>query len=1299
MYMNIRVFIIIIAFLGCHQLNSQDLFGFGNCDEEYGSTFTVELAYNCPTEVYQGDVVCVDLIVNNWDPVEIFQFTQSWNPYVLEYISNPIMSTILPPLGNPFNVGVDGVNEILADEGNLGVIISTLDPATSNAVTLPDGTILLRTCFNVIGEPGTNSLITFTDNLTQLDEPEISTTPIGENSSCNLDWSLETCTIRILCDDLSIQAGWCDSPDSGPNGSANFTACGGTPPYNWEINGQTGTSNGEQVFINNIPPGTQTLLVTDDTGSTTTASIVISQSNSPLSASPLIIENPLCVNRPDRGTITLDESSVNGGTPPYTYAWSNFEFNVTEIDRQEPGDYELTITDANGCNLILPATLEIDTLKVTATVIQDANCEDGGTILLEATGGTPNASGEYFYNGLNLGVTYTETNWPGNSWYYYQVEDFAAPRCTTVVDSVWIEEIGSPTLSIEIDSISCFGSNDASFKAWLNNSAADFPLPMVTDQDGNILQMVVGGGDPDNGIPDTISNFNPAGLSPGKYFITITERIFDPTIGAPVDGCTLDTCLIITEPTELQIGISNDPPSCLGNDGKIYVSATGGTEPYTYTWDGAFEGDTLCDLMGGIYNVTVTDANGCTDETSLLLPDGSDDQIDIAIIVVNPVSCFEGEDADLQVAVFSGGGPFDYAWEDEDGILLSTTPNLTNVGAGEYYVTVTDPGANCRAIDTFNLIQPPSLEVDINVIQPDCVNISNGRIEITPLSGPMPFTYLWENNTTLPILPALSADEYCVTITDANNCSIDTCIVLMSLQPPVELSIDQIFAAECTDEDTGSVQVSASGGNGGPLYSFTAASVIDGSIISTGTSTSPFVLENLPVGEVVITVSDLTCPSESETITIPNTAPLSLDQSFTTITEPTCAGASDGSATIQALGGAGAYTYIWQSDNSTGNTNNNLSAGIQYITINDANGCTMLDSIEIGQPDSLIASINTFLTFDISCASSNDGSIAIDVIGGNQTGYTYTWDPDVSDNNFASNLGLGTYTVTVSDELGCSDTVSYTMTSAPPITAVVATPEMPECFGGTTCISIASASGGQGGPYTFTIADGGFNIPIDSCVEVISDTFDIKVFDGSSGAACFWSTSLYVPQPDEIVVAFDASTVETALGDSNITVTVDYDTQLPLDTILWSPEGIVECQNADCSSVSVFPTVTTDLTATVIDENGCDNSASIQVIIDDTRLVYFPNAFSPNQDGVNDDFTGFFGEGVRAVEFFNVFDRWGNLIYAEEGIANGNSLTLDGWDGKFKGEKLDPGVYVYHSRVSFVDDRIIDYKGSFTLLQ
>jgi len=335
-------------------------------------------------------------------------------------------------------------------------------------------------------------------------------------------------------------------------------------------------------------------------------------------------------------------------------------------------------------------------------------------------------------------------------------------------------------------------------------------------------------------------------------------------------------------------------------------------------------------------------------------------------------------------------------------------------------------------------------------------------------------------------------------------------------------------------------------------------------------------------------------------------------------------------------------------------------------------------------------------TNGINCFGNNTGQIAILHDGGNIGGvFTYNWQNTAASGPLATGLASGSYSVTVVDEKGCSDSVDITLDAQEVVNATVPEPDPILCFGGLTCITVDAATGGSGPEYRFSI-NGGPLYSLDSCIQVYASDQDylVEVFDKDG---CSYSTTVFIDQPEEVVVNLGVD-VEVGLGEQAI-LSAQIVADNPIAVIEWTPIGPDDqCLGSNCQQLEVNPSGDETYLVLVTDINGCTGSDEVKVTVNSRRNVYIPNVFSPNGDAYNERFKVLTGNGVSRVNYFRIFDRWGEQVYNEENLEP-NPTGVGDWDGTFRGSKLMPGVYVYLVEIEFIDNRKIVYRGSITLLR
>ncbi len=1228
-----------------------------------------EISIGSDLSTSNGVQFCVPVTVSNFQELSSLQLTITWDPSIFTF-DDKVITMNLP------NFDANDCNVTSVLDGNLSMVWINDD---FTGVCLPDETVIFSLCFIPIGDPGDLSGIAITNNLSEaLVAVSINDEDIAQADICEMDLIGNPGVMQIGCNSLFINAGSCSTPTGSTNGAINFFFCGGTPPYSWDITETTdsGVSNmdNELVIISGLGTGSYTVNVADDTGASTSATVQV------LNAQEMVLvldgTDPTCLDR-NNGEVWLEP--IAGGVPAYHEAWSNFEFSTMNIDDLEAGTYTVTVNDAFGCVAIDSFTLNLDTLKITATLVDSVSCPGAtdGQVFLQAEGGIPGY--EFMLPGGDVGpLSSVDDIAVDTGWYIFHVEDESFPKCTTDLDSLYIPYKTMITVDVQVEDIQCHGSCDGMVTVCpAGGTVYSYRLR-------NDVGMLITGG------TNTPTKYWHDALCAGTYIIEVEDIS---------SNCMVTQEFTITEPDTFYVDTVVMQQSCTGNDASIVLDPIGGSPGYTYLWDDGNMDKDRTGLGGGMYEATVTDLNGCQDSIKVTIDNVQ--ILDVEVMIIQEPSCDCG--GLMRGDVVSGGTGFIYQWytyDADDGDPTNDTPYSTfnivgGVCPGNYYLIVEDTNNGCFSEpDTINMPSGGDITLGATAILPTCVGDTNGTIIIQVTNGGPDIIFDWEDfpqNT--PVQSLLSAGTYCVTVLDGM-CTADTCIVLMD-PPPVLIDTISTQSATCVGSATGCVTVIGSGGLlGGNVFFYDIYDANVDTLELSRQDSDTIELCGLEPGNYEAFASDGQCISESLAFSISAPEAITLLGSSTNVQDVTCYGVCDGTATVAATGGSGDYTYFWPDLGETGSSVIDLCPGWNVVQISDNEGCMTMDSVEVGQPDTLIAFIDPFSTVNLSCSGANTGIITVSHTGGNIGDFDYTWTGNVSDTNVAQNLGQGTYEITVTDTEGCTDSISYTMISPPILTAIIPDPPEPDCFGGQTCITVESVTGGSGGIYTFTINQNQERYPLDTCINVFAGVKNITVFDGSG---CSIEQEIIIDQPFELTVDLGPD-FEVDLGDDNETLEAIINSQLPIDSIFWSPEEQVSCEGENCEVVYIFPTQTTDYSVTVMDENGCLTSDDITVRIDENRNIYIPNIFSPNGSSGNDVFKVYAGDGVEMIETTQIYDRWGNLVFSADNIAP-NPAGAPEWNGSFKGEPLNSGVFVYLVKVKFIDGRTIDYSGDITLLR
>ena len=741
----------------------------------------------------------------------------------------------------------------------------------------------------------------------------------------------------------------------GANGSINLILTGGTAPFSYLWN--TGALTED---LNGIGAGIYTVTVTSTGGCTVTTSVTVTQ---PTAISNSFVTTNILCNGASTGAIDLTPS---GGVSLYSYLWSTGAV-TQDLTNVVAGTYIVTVTDANGCTK-QDGIILIQSLPVVINVPPATICS-GQSGALTATGAT----------------TYTWSPSTGLS----------ATTGATVN--------ANPTIT---STYTIIGTNVSGCTGTTTAVVTIYPLPIITPAHtdatcGNAngtASVSVSSGTP--GFSYLWSNGSTlaaiGGLLAGNYSITVTD----------VNSCTSTVTISINNsggPTLIPTPV---PIACNGgNNGSVSITVSNGTTPFTYLWSNGATTQNISGLTAGSYSVTVTDANNCiaTGTTNLTQPLP-------LLIILSPinVTCNGGINGSVSSTV-SGGTPlYSYAWSNG-----ATTTAINTLGSGTYSVTITD-GNGCTATSTTTVIDPPTLDVSLLVVDPSC-GLNNGSILVDAIVGVAgPYSYLWSNGETGIGITNLGPVSYSVTVTGANGCT-GTEIALLVSTLPATATTSQVNVL-CNGGATASIDLSVTGWL---TFSYNW---------SNGTTTQD--LLNLPVGVYAVTVTASNGCTATANATI--TQPTAIIPSSTSI-NTTC-GNSNGSIDLTVSGGTPGYNYIW-SNGATTQDITTIAAGTYTVTITDANGCTATTSATLTNAANPTANASATA---VTCNGGTNGAVTL-VVNSGTPPYTFNWSNGALTQNLA-NLVAGTYTVTVTDVNGCTVTTNATVTqptAIPPSTTNV----------------------------------------------------------------------------------------------------------------------------------------------------------------------------------------------------------------------------------------------------------------------
>lgn len=1053
--------------------------------------------------------------------------------------------------------------------------------------------------------------------------------------------------------------------------------------------------------ITNLAEGSYSISVQDVSAGTTVGPKLgyVVSANQQLSVT-LGQKDPTCPQSKDANVT----ANVIGGYSPYYYEWSNGQkgFNLINITGlgviNGNSNYAVTVSDRFGCTSTASTNLTINEIKISNQNIIQATCIGArdGQITFSVSGGNPDVSGQYTFQWQKSGSSNILTQKGINGAFtlqdpgIYTVTITDDKGCSITPNAFEIKANRTLSVSKVVVDAKCFGEANGNIKL-------DVSVTGSGAQAVNFAWSPI----PSSSTPTTTNlstSYDLVGV--GKYKVTITDA----------SSCKIVDSVVVQQPsTALSVNITaQKDPTCAGNsaNGQISVAGQGGTPPYKFVWSkGNNTTASLNNLIAGTYTVTVTDNNGCTKSQNVTLnaPVGPV----IKSITTVDVKCITASNASIKVTATPANTAdvLTYKWSNG-----KTTPEITDLTPGKYSLTITDQ-KGCAVFRDTAIFSPDSLLLVGTpiVVKPSCPDAKDGSITLNIKGGTAPYSYQILGTGKADTLPNtsftfqnLGVGTYNINVTDGNNCpALRVREVEITLPPIMTITktVDKIVS--CTYSKDGEATLVVTDGNSpNNIYTVLWNNASDNAI---GGLNQPIKIDNLSSGWNKLTITDGRC-NLVDSIFIDAPPAILIDTVASVFTPVTCFGGTDGAITVSAKGGFSPYTYIW-GHASSGNTTTNLNAGDYLLTITDSKNCIFATTVTVVEPEKLLASVDTVNTDSVSCFGYTDGKITIKYSGGNAGGYAFAWSPNVSTSAVAENLAAGSYSVVVSDAKGCTTSVPpYVIGEPTAVEFMLDTIKPPLCNGYFTEVKIKNAFGGNGsmlGNYTYTIDDGA---PVNAKDAILSTTGGkhvVTVFD-PNGCAAQQTIDIQEPQAIRVYVGKD---VEISLGDSyeinaivesiNPVIKYNWSTSPGAAPVTFTPD----CKDR-CAQV-IKPLVDGSYILQVEDTLGCIGADTILITIDKNRNVFLPNIFSPNVDGTNDFFEVFADPlSVEQINSLKVYNRWGDLMFAspifkpEDSRSPGNR-----WNGFFKDQEANIGVYVYTCEVKFIDGVVLTFRGNVTLVR
>ncbi|MBQ6276083.1 MAG: gliding motility-associated C-terminal domain-containing protein, partial [Bacteroidales bacterium] len=853
----------------------------------------------------------------------------------------------------------------------------------------------------------------------------------------------------------------------------------GRSPYSISWSSAEASGNEDDVTassyeISNIPAGNYTVVVTDADQCSYTSTANVGQAGE--FNATVSLNSPLKCNGDKFDLIAEATGGYLGGGSEYSYIWSNDATTQLLEGLTVFGTYSVSVRDDNGCEATATINVEEPTAVQIAITATEISCHgETATITVSGEGGTGSYTGTGTFENITASATpYTYT--------IYDTNDCSASDNITITEpedlTITLADIVDQTCSTQGSArLTITGGSGSLSYSWDGGDASTYTSAVTTL------------------------------LGSGSHTVSVTDG----------NGCTATENVNIQNNSGMTVSLnSRQHTRCYEQDGGSFtLDFNNGTSPYEIlTWNGETVNETnpshtFSNLTAGNYGVTITDANGCTDNISVEVEDA--DEFTANASLATPIMC-HGDSFDITVDANGGtlasGHEYTYAWS--NGVNTQSQTGLTTYTT--YTVTVRDDNS-CEAISSVEAVNPSEVRI---IITADEISCHGGTATIT-VSGEGG-TGSYTGTGTFEDITA-SAMAYSYTITDGNGCSATDDIAITE---PEELTVALSSIVSQTCETLGSVDFAISGGTGSISYSWDGGSA---NVYASATT------EQLGSGSHTISVIDGNGCTATATVDIPNNSGMTLSPNPS---QPArCFGENSGSIMIDFVNGTSPYIILWNG-NLINETNDyhyfdNLTAGTYDVTVTDANGCSGNTSVEIGQPDDFVATAS--VTSTINCHD-DAFDISASAQGGNG-GYTYMWNGSVAGQSQSGLTEYRTYNVIVTDAEGCTATSSVTPENPQGIAITSIVADAIQCHGGTTVVN--AYAGGGSGTLNYTWATEGVPAVNSQQITAPAGTYSLTVTDGNG---CWISTTYVVDTPDEISIEITRTTEQycTTLGEVQLAV-------------------------------------------------------------------------------------------------------------------------------------------------------------------
>jgi gliding motility-associated-like protein len=1037
----------------------------------------------------------------------------------------------------------------------------------------------------------------------------------------------------------------------------------GFATYSWSTGASTQT-----ITVNT--PGTYSVTVSDSGSCTGSDNVTIT------------VSAPVSVNISGNNIICTPGTSVLDAGPGFSsYLWSIGASSRT-ITVTTGGNYSVTVTNASGCTATDAFTV-IQNPALSPVISGSTSFCSGSTTTLDAGGGfasylwsdgsttqtiTTGIPGTYTVTVSDVSgcsgtdqVTITE----GNALSIQIAGDSLICQATsTTLDAgggfssyVWSTGENTQTINVSTPGVYTVTVSDASGCSGSDSFSLDIAAPVSANIAGN-LQFCTG----TSTILDAGGGYSSYLWSNGsvtRMIVVNTSGTYSVTV-TDANGCTANSSVVVTEGSALAVSISGDATICPTQQ----TTLDAGPGFASYLWSTGAISQTITVSAGATYEVTVTDANGCTGSASIVVTQYPDPGLAIS----GSTTFCTGNSTTLD----AGGGYTSYLWSNG-----ATSQTITTTVPGVYSVTITD-GNSCQDIASVTISESDSLTISIS----GDAQICSGQT--TVLNAGSGFdNYSWSDGSTSPTITVNASGTYYVTVSDNSGCSGRSSFTVNVVNSPT-IIFDPVDTL-CLDDPTATLSATPAGGT----------------FSGTGVTGSVFNPANAGVGVHTITYTYISGPctvTDSKDIFVKDCSCAStilvnagIDQMICQDSTVLLSGSVNGSANnTWTTSGTGTFSDIHAVNPAYAPSAADYLAGLVhlYLTAADPDGtgpCSaVVDSLIIRFESAPV--INTLSITQPDCKITT-GSIQVSTAA---SPVRFSIDKGVSYSTNSTFAGIqpGFYELWAESANGCRTVDTFTI--YPPL---IFNPDW----------KILSPSCADIGTNTFVLSDVSLDVPVQVYLNnnlsatftslpgqidsLANGTYSLRIVDANG---CTKDSSFTFTEG----ISLDIDIQDLANIDQGQSIQLNPTINGTYATIIWTPATSLSC--ADCPNPVATPDSTITYFVRVNSKEGCEDMDSITIFVKPSVKIYVPNVFSPNRDGVNDVFNVYTEDNRIVVKQMEIYNRWGDHIFTKTGFKPNSD---QGWDGSFKGKLLTPDVYVYYIILSLPDGTEKLLKGSITLIK